>query len=281
MHLERDRVKHDKRRKVWDRGFSAKALRNYEGRVTRYADELVSQIDSFGGKAINATHWFKAYAFDVIGDLAFGKSFDMLQTGEQVHFALKILQEGMEPLGFLTPVPWVFPILINIPGAMDGFNRFISYCAEHIDIRRANEPSVPDIMTWLIDAEENDPDPIHRDTSWLHGDSRLAIIAGSDTTSATLTYLFYHLCLEPHHVTKLREELEPIFTPGSPNECRDIQDAPYLNAAINETLRLHPPVPSGLLRQTPAEGLTIDGTYIPGNVVMSAPSWTMGRLPPG
>lgn len=60
------------------------ALRNYEGRVTRYADELVSQIDSFGGKAINATHWFKAYAFDVIGDLAFGKSFDMLQTGEQV-----------------------------------------------------------------------------------------------------------------------------------------------------------------------------------------------------
>lgn len=78
-------------------------------------------------------------------------------------------------------------------------------------------------------------------------------------------------------MAKLREELEPIFTPGSPSECRDIQDAPYLNAVINETLRLHPPVPSGLLRQTPPEGLTIDGTYIPGDVVISAPTWTMGR----
>ncbi|RAL65000.1 hypothetical protein DID88_001590, partial [Monilinia fructigena] len=206
-HLERDRVKHDKRRKVWDRGLSVKALRNYEGRVTSYADEL--------------------------------------------HYALKLLQEGMAPLGILTPIPWVFPILIKIPGAGDGFNDFIKYCAEKIDIRRANEPNIPDIMTWLIDAHENDPDPIHKDPRWLYGDSRLAIIAGSDTTSATLTYLFYHLCLEPHHIANLREELEPIFTPGSPNECRYIQDAPYLNGVINETLRLHPAVPSGLLRQTP------------------------------
>lgn len=60
------------------------ALRNYEGRVTRHADDLVTRISTFGGKAINATHWFNAYAFDVIGDLAFGKSFDMLKTGEKV-----------------------------------------------------------------------------------------------------------------------------------------------------------------------------------------------------
>ncbi|QSZ30648.1 hypothetical protein DSL72_000206 [Monilinia vaccinii-corymbosi] len=277
LQLERDRATHEKRRKVWDRGFSVKALRNYEGRVTGYADELVSQLDASRGKPVNATCWFNSYSFDVIGDLAFGKSFDMLKTGEK-HFAVKLLQEGLAPLGILTPIPWVFPILTKIPGAMGGFNDFITFCSKQIDIRRAKEPSVPDIMTWLIDAHENDPDPIHKDPGWLYGDARLAIVAGSDTTSATLTYLFYHLCLEPHHITKLREELDPIFTPGSPNECRDIQGAPYLNGVINEALRLHPPVPSGTLRQTPPEGLTIDGTYIPGNVTISAPSWTIGRL---
>lgn len=277
MHSERDRVTHDKRRKVWDRGFSTKALRNYEGRVTSYADELVAQLDAFRGKAVNATHWFNYYAFDAIGDLGFGKTFDMLKTGEK-HNALKLLHEVQVPLGFLSPIPWIFPILIKAPRLMDGLNGFISFCSKQIDIRRVNEPSVPDIMTWLIDAHKSDPDPVHKDPRWLYGDSRLVIIAGSDTTSATLTYLFYHLCLEPHHIAKLREELEPIFTPGSPNECRDIQYAPYLNGVINETLRLHPAVPSGLLRQTPPEGLTIDGTYIPGNVTISTPTWTMGRL---
>lgn len=32
-----------------------------------------------------------------MGDLAFGKSFDMLQSGEE-HWAIKLLNEGMEPL---------------------------------------------------------------------------------------------------------------------------------------------------------------------------------------
>ncbi|KAI9645797.1 hypothetical protein NHQ30_005231 [Ciborinia camelliae] len=278
MQLERDRAVHAKRRKVWDRGFSAKALRNYEGRVTSYADELISKLDASRGKPVNATLWFNYYAFDVIGDLGFGKSFDMLKTGE-THHALKLLHKSMEPLGILTPIPWIFPILIKIPGAMNDFNKFLEFCQNQIDSRRANEPNVPDIMTWLIDAYENDPDPIHKDTRLLYGDSRLAIVAGSDTTSATLTNIFYHLCREPHHIVKLREELESIYTPGSPSECRDIQDAPYLNGVINETLRLHPPVASGLLRQTPPEGLTIGGTYIPGNVTISAPTWSMGRLP--
>lgn len=33
----------------------------------------------------------------VMGDLAFNKSFDMLRTGEE-HWAIKLLNEGMEPL---------------------------------------------------------------------------------------------------------------------------------------------------------------------------------------
>jgi cytochrome P450 len=58
---------------------------------------------------------------------------------------------------------------------------------------------------------------------------------------------------------------------------RNIQDAVYLNGVINEALRLHPPVPSGVLRQTPLEGLMLNGVFIPGDIIVSSPSWTMGR----
>jgi len=132
-------------------------------------------------------------------------------------------------------------------------------------------------MSWLIEAENEHIDPVVRDPRWLWGDTRLVIVAGSDTSSSALTHILYHLAKEPHIVAKLREELGPDYTPGSQTEVRDIHDAKYLNGVINEALRLHPPVPSGLLRQTPPEGIMVGDTFIPGGVTVSTPTWSMGR----
>lgn len=101
LHLTRSRIEHDKRRKIWDRGFSAKglstctcsdspclpnppALREYEHRVTGFTDDLTSQLNARSGEPVNASRWMNYYAFDMMGDMAFGKSFDMLKTGEKV-----------------------------------------------------------------------------------------------------------------------------------------------------------------------------------------------------
>ena len=44
-----------------------------------------------------------------------------------------------------------------------------------------------------------------------------------------------------------------------------------LNAVIDETLRMHPPVPSGAQRVTPKDGMSIGDTYIPGDVLVQVP----------
>ena len=73
---------------------------------------------------------------------------------------------------------------------------------------------------------------------------------------------------------KLRAELEMV---------KNLQDLDalklmaHLNGMINEALRLHPALPSGGFRETPPEGLTIAGRFIPGNVVVSAPRYSLGR----
>lgn len=69
---------------VADKCIRILALRDYEGRVTKYADGLVSQLATFSGKPVNATLWLNFYSFDIMGDLGFGKSFDMLKNGEKV-----------------------------------------------------------------------------------------------------------------------------------------------------------------------------------------------------
>ncbi|KUJ06806.1 cytochrome P450 [Mollisia scopiformis] len=276
LQLERDPIIHAKRRKVWDRAFNAKALRDYESRVVKHADQLVKQLRVRSGETIDCSLWMNFYSFDTMGDIAFGRTFDMLTSGKK-HHGLTALQDGMAPLGIATPFPWAIPIFQALPQPA-GIDHWINFCDKQIKARKKYDPEKSDIMTWLIEAENENPDPVVSDPRWLWGDTRLVIVAGSDTSSSALTHIFYHLAKEPHIATKLREELQSFYKPGSDTEVRDLQEAKYLNGVINEALRLHPPVPSGVMRQTPPEGLTVGDIFIPGNITISAPSWSMGRL---
>ena len=96
----------------------------------------------------------------------------------------------------------------------------------------------------------------------------------SDTVTATMTFLFYHLALDPTQAEKLRHELNEVSKPFSATSLKQL---PHLNGLINETLRLHPPLGTYTLRTTPTEGLTVAGRYIPGETVVSVPSYCLGR----
>jgi cytochrome P450 len=97
--------------------------------------------------------------------------------------------------------------------------------------------------------------------------------AATDTTALVLTYLFWELAQQPDLQALLREELKdvPMKTGAGVPEHRDIVNLPLLNAVIQETMRKHPPVPMGLLRETPGEGKTIEGYFIPQKVSFLQP----------
>lgn len=273
MHTTRDKALHDRRRRVWAPAFSDKALREYETTVQELNEKLISRVGEFEGKPVDVTTWFNLYSFDVMGRLAFGKDYHMVENGKR-HWALDLLTEGMAISGLRLPT-WVFRILLSIPGLAAGYYKFLKFCSDELKWRVENggKGSGKDITGWLLKAYGNDKHPDQ--DPMLQGDARLIIVAGSDTTSATLTYLFYHLAQDPTQVKRLRDELRPL-TIGDWSD-KDIQHAEHLNGAINETLRLHPPVPSGLFRQTPPEGLRVGEVYIPGGVTFFTPQYAMGR----
>lgn len=82
----------------------------------------------------------------------------------------------------------------------------------------------------------------------------------------------------PQHVNVLRAELKILpRTELGDYQPPDLAELKHLNGVINEALRLFPPVPSALPRVTPLEGLTIDGTFIPGNTTLYCPQYVLGR----
>jgi cytochrome P450 len=78
-------------------------------------------------------------------------------------------------------------------------------------------------------------------------------------------------------VERLRVELDEYFSKYKTVDHSTLSRLQHLDAVINETMRLHPPVPSGVQRQTPREGLLVGEIFIPGNTIVQVPFHTMFR----
>lgn len=106
----------------------------------------------------------------------------------------------------------------------------------------------------------------------LYGESRLIISAGSETTSTAMTFIFMHLATHPSYMRALRKE----FRANAANfSCQTA--LPLLDAVIQESMRLWPSVFFGSQRVTPAEGLTINERFIPGNMIIQMPHFPLLR----
>ncbi|KAI0528278.1 cytochrome P450 [Xylaria bambusicola] len=268
---------HSRWRRVWSTAFGDRHLRDYEERMIQYRARLIKVLEESAGQSLDMTRWFANYSFDVMGELAFGRSFDMLETSVE-HETIKLLTAGSAALGSKLPM-WFFRIMIGIPGAASSWWSFLEYCIAQLDnrIQRKGEGDKKDILSSLLQPF-NGNDPKGFDRGLLEGDTQLIIVAGSDTSSTTLATIFRYLAQYPHHIGLLRSELDPLHR----NELGDynfieLSNLKHLNGVINEALRLFPPVPTILPRLTPPEGLDIDGTFIPGNTTVFCPQFVISR----
>lgn len=73
-------------------------------------------------------------AFDIMGQIGFGKDFDNLTTGTE-HPAIKAIHDHIKILGIVGTVPWLLNILGSIPGAAAPFWQFFDICAEQMKLK--------------------------------------------------------------------------------------------------------------------------------------------------
>ena len=175
MHSTRSRAVHDQRRHIWSAAFSDKALRGYEIRIRKFQDQLVEQISGFNAQPFDAFQWIMYFAYDVMGDQAFGASFEMLGSGKE-HWVMKLMKDAMLPVAFKPPI-WIFRLLLAIPGLSKDLWRFQDYCGQKLKARMQTKPPVPDIMSALLKVHEAAP-PTKDEMNMLQGEAQLIILAG-------------------------------------------------------------------------------------------------------
>ena len=91
--------------------------------------------------------------------------------------------------------------------------------------------------------------------------------AGTDTTATALQGTMFYLLSTPSAYARLKAEIATGIREGrisSPITDQEARKLPYLQAVLNEGIRMIPPVMNGFPRQVPPEGDTICGRFVPG-----------------
>ena len=124
-------------------------------------------------------------------------------------------------------------------------------------------------------AQDADPDKVTDVHIFVRGWGN--ITAGSDTTGVSLTAVLYYLLRHPTAMQKLRDEVSAAMAEGNCTRSSvpfaKAQRMPYLQACIEETLRVHSAVGLPLWRVVPQGGSEVCGRFFPGGSVVGINTW--------
>ncbi|KAJ7450853.1 cytochrome P450 [Mycena latifolia] len=114
------------------------------------------------------------------------------------------------------------------------------------------------------------------------------MVAGTDTTSISLSYFLWELTRRQDILRKLQQEIDSVMPdPSAIPDIKILNGMEYLNAFIKEGLRLYGAAPSLLERVIPAtiskNGAPADfdlmGFALPAGTIVSTQAWSMHREP--
>jgi benzoate 4-monooxygenase len=194
--------------------------------------------------------------------------------------------------------PWARPFIRHLPWFrrrkqshlhIDGLAVFM------VAKRLSTTSERNDLLNKLQQGKDNKGEPMDKEE--ITAEALTQLIAGSDTSSRYVYWvelfgsilicclpsascaIAYYLARYPHVQAKLQNELDDHL--GTDDEVASNSEQakrmPYLEAVINESLRLHSTSGIGLPRIVPEGGITILGRHFPEGTTVSVPSYSIHR----
>lgn len=240
-----DQSDHARMRKVIAPAFTEKAIRGQEDLIESYAAKFVQCLEQevckagINGTVVDITRWFNFTAFDLIGDLVFGESFNCLESNEFHHWAFQILATFKAvtcavSLRYYPYLDWL--LRLAIPKSVWETQKYhFGLAVDKVQRRLGAEKERPDVLGMLkMDEEARDGLTIRE----VHATAPLLIIAGSQTIVTGLSGIINYMVKNPDKLAILTCEVRESFNDESEITIAAVKDQRYLNAVLNEGLRI-------------------------------------------
>ncbi|KAF5889819.1 cytochrome P450 3A30-like [Clarias magur] len=277
-------------RSVLSPSFTSGRLKEMFGIMKSHSHTLVGNLQKLSdrGESADIKEIFGAYSMDVVTSTAFSVDIDSLNNPKD-PFVSNI--KKMLKFDFLNPVflaVALFPFVAPLLEKMD-FAFFPTSVTDffYASLRKIKSEHVAkdhkrrvDFMQLMIDSQKSENNHLNAKGLNDHeilSQSMIFIFAGYETTSSTLSFLFYNLASNQDTMKKLQEEIDTTFPNKGDVDYDGVMNMDYLDAALNESLRLYPVALR--LERVCKKTVEISGVTIPKDSVVMVPIYALHRDP--
>ncbi|XP_073135801.1 cytochrome P450 83B1-like [Henckelia pumila] len=233
--------------------------------VSRMIEEMTKKSDS--SELINVSVAVFFLINRIICRAGFGKKYDEMgkrrfdEVFEETQVAITAFYFGdyFPFLGWIDKFNGALSRLDNNVKELDDFYREL--IDDHLDPNRP-ESMNGDILDLMIKLKQDQAASVHIDWDNIKGILMNVFVAGTDTSTSLIVWAMTALIKKPQAMKKAQEEVWNVVGNKGFVDDDDIQNLPYLKAVIKETLRMFPPTPLSVPRET-IQHCTIDGYDIP------------------
>jgi len=271
---------HARFRKAFAPAFSEKALFGYEPLIREYFDKLLDRLESKSTTTVDIVEWLNFTTFDIIGELCWGRSFGCLDSGKGhafidilLHFKAALIGTVIKHYPAIDAlVPYITP-----KSALTMLHNVFSTGHQRIQERILceDESRKPDILSHVLQYNKSNPASSNLSEGEVEFNALTMIIAGSETLTSALSGALHNLLSHPQACKALTSELRSSFETEKDITASTLTTLPYLNAVLNETLRLCPPFPDNLRRTVPKGGATVAGHSFSEGTVLGVSCWSV------
>ncbi|KAI1327688.1 cytochrome P450 [Xylariaceae sp. FL0255] len=287
---EVDTAKHDERKAKLAAGYAGKGVVQLEAKIDSQIAILVGLVKKRSlakGKSsiFDFSQIIRYFQVDMTTLAGCGQSWGDL-VDETDHFEFISTADAFVPFlhcFMMLPVLRKFfasTFFLKLAGPKHtdkkGMGRLLGTVKDVVDSRFDDTPDGRKAQRGMID-------------EWIsHGLTRrecelelaVQVPAGSETSTTAIRAILLHLLSSPQAYQKLRNEIDDGIRDGrisSPITNEEAKRLPYLQAVLNEGIRMVPPATTGFPKRVPAGGDTICGKFVPEGTDIFVNLWSMLR----
>jgi cytochrome P450 len=273
------------------------------------AKELCDFLEPFAadGKDVPLKDVFSKLTMNVIGRCVFASDFNSLQSDNDVpllKFSKKIFEVKLMSPSIMVMLTFpnfckLYQQLTHRAVIQHDVDEFFIKTLTEVMQQRLNDPEAKDkyndAVQLLLNAMEEKEFKIGKEDADIISETvektakqpltkmeilaqlLIFLAAGYETTATTLHFISYILALKPDVQEKVRDEVNEIFGDKDEIGYEDITKFQYMNAVINETLRILPPATR--LNRLCQKDITIQGVKFEKGSTFSVPIYAIHHDP--